>query len=92
MSESREDCCDDWPHPCTYHEGYEDALGETWWLLLDRNDWPKVRSVDFGGDEMVDICPGCCLYRGNDEDPSDHFVPNEPPCEWAIARLTEHDA
>lgn len=26
MSESRDGCCATWPKPCSYHEGYQDAL------------------------------------------------------------------
>lgn len=26
MSAERAGCCADWPKPCTYHEGYQDAL------------------------------------------------------------------
>ena len=28
LAKARQGCCDSWPKPCTYHEGYESALYE----------------------------------------------------------------
>ena len=29
MASDRVGCCADWPKPCSYHEGYQDALDES---------------------------------------------------------------
>lgn len=26
MSRDRKGCCEDWPKPCSYHEGFQDAI------------------------------------------------------------------
>lgn len=62
------------------------------WKALDRSDWPEIQSPDFVG-EMQAVCPGCGLYRENDDSPGEHFDGDDLPgggrCPWMTAHCLD---
>lgn len=47
---NREGCCATWPKPCSYHEGWQDALDA---LRGDEGvDWEIIERPERGGDDL----------------------------------------